>query len=147
MPLPKLSMGNVVARRVYMRVGTRSSVVIEIGTPQELTAEWKGWGCPVRITGLRGHPRTPRPVLALDSVQCLELALMYVEANLSTVASELALFDGRPGELFLPSFVPSYLPQPAQDRVNRAIEKEVRRVAATRRKRLGAHPSRRGTNM
>jgi hypothetical protein len=143
--VPNLSMGNVIARRVYTRVKGRSSVVIEIGTPQLLHGEWDCWGCPVRITGLGASSRTPRTILAEDAVQSLELALQYVRATLLPVADELS-WVGPPGELFLPFSVPGYLPVAAQKRIERSINQEARRVIdARRRTRSRAKPAR-GTN-
>jgi hypothetical protein len=85
----------------------------------------------------------PRPVLAADAVQSLELALQYARATLLPLASKLTWL-GTPGELFLPLSVPGYLPPAAQKRIERSIDLEVRRIIAARRKR--AKRSRRRTN-
>jgi hypothetical protein len=76
----------------------------------------------------------PRPVLAEDAVQSLELALQYVRVTLLPFASELAWL-GAPGELFLPLSVPGYFPVASQKRIERTIEQEGRRIIAARRKR------------
>ena len=138
-------MRTVIARRVYKRVSGRSSVVIEIGTPQKIDGEWDCWACPVRIKGLGARSGAPRPVFAEDAVQSLELALQYVRATLLPIARRL-VWLGQPGELFLPFAVPAYLPLTVQKRIERRIDQETKRMIAARRRRSRRKPSRRGTN-
>jgi len=77
--LPKLRMGRLIARRSYAwSEGRRSPVVLEIGTPRGVPG-WD-WACPVRITGIEGLTDRPRPILGIDALQTIELAMQYVLA-------------------------------------------------------------------
>ena len=43
------------------------------------------WACPVRITGIDWHTNKPRPILGIDALQTLELAMQYARATLMAV--------------------------------------------------------------
>ena len=75
--------GRCVARRLYytrLRSGRLRMVSVEIGTPAEVPGS--DWGCRVRIKGLSSP--IDRTVFGIDSIQALEVALMYSGKTLSS---------------------------------------------------------------
>jgi hypothetical protein len=124
-------MGRLVARRSYAwNDGRRSRVVLEIGAPRRVPG-WD-WACPVRITGLDGHPNQPEPVFGIDALQAFELTMQYARVTLSDLRPSLSWL-GAVGELGLPMSVPSYLPAASHARIEAAVDGEVKRFIAKRR--------------
>ncbi len=122
---PKLSLGQVIARRVF-RKGPKSHgrVVLEIGAPRRVQG-WD-WACPVRITGLTRKAETPRPIFGIDGLQALQLAMAFARARLGMVTPPL-VWLGELGELGLPRAIPEYLPPAARKRLESAIDQESKR--------------------
>jgi len=88
--------GQRVARRVYglrRRGRSPSRVTVEIGTPAAVPGS--DWGCRVRIRGL--SPRVDTTIFGIDSIQALELALVYSGSVLTSsrefVSGHLRLWD------------------------------------------------------
>jgi hypothetical protein len=124
-------MGRMMARRSYAwSDGRRSRVVLEIGAPRRVPG-WD-WACPVRITGLDGHPTQPEPVFGIDALQAFELTMQYARVTLAEARPSLSWF-GVVGELGLPMSVPGYLPAAFHARLEAAVERELKRFIARRR--------------
>src|SRR5438105_10551758 len=88
--------GRRVARRVYQvrsRSGPPRRVTLEIGTPARVPGS--DWGCRVRIHGL--SERVDKTIFGIDSIQALELALMYSGSALTSsrefLSGRLRLWD------------------------------------------------------
>ena|SRR5438067_10002240 len=77
--------GRRIAHRSYQarrRGGRRRTVIVEIGTPAAVPGS--DWGCRVRVRGL-SEP-IDQTIFGVDSLQALELGLMYSGAALSSSA-------------------------------------------------------------
>src|SRR5436309_7404215 len=112
--IPKLRMGRLIARRTYRRSNrARSRVVLEVGMPRKVPG-WD-WACPVRITGIDWHTNKPRPILGIDALQTLELAMQYARATLMAVKPPLFWLDSS-ADIGLSRTVPGYLPAVSQAR-------------------------------
>jgi hypothetical protein len=118
-------MGRPIARRTYRRSDrARSRVVLELGMPRKVPG-WD-WGCPVRITGIDWHPNQPRPILGIDALQTLELAMQYARATLMAVKPPLLWLDSD-ADIGLSRTVPSYLPTVSLARIDSVILRESKR--------------------
>jgi hypothetical protein len=124
-------MGRVIARRSYAwSDGRRARVVLEIGAPRRVPG-WD-WACPVRITGLDGHPNQPEPVFGIDALQAFELTLQYARVTLSQIRPSLSWL-GTVGFIGLPMSAPGYLSAASHARIEAAVDREVKRFMAKRR--------------
>src|SRR5438067_13327424 len=77
--------GRRIAHRSYQarrRGGRRRTVIVEIGTPAAVPGS--DWGCRVRVRGL--SESIDQTIFGVDSLQALELGLMYSGAALSSSA-------------------------------------------------------------
>jgi hypothetical protein len=84
------------------------------------------WACPVRITGIDWHSKQPRPIVGIDALQSLELAMQYARATLIAVTPPLAWL-GQIADIGLSRIVPGYLPAASRDRIEAGIVRESQR--------------------
>jgi hypothetical protein len=90
------------------------------------------WACPVRITGVSWLGRKPRLIYGIDAIQALELAMQSARAKLREVKPPVS-FLGSPGDVGISRTISSYLPAAFEARVDKAIEREWRRLARVKR--------------
>src|SRR5829696_6130864 len=119
--------GTPIAVRQLSLVPSGRPVTIELDTP---VARPSGeWICNYRIGGL-GRARAGR-VIGADGLQALLLAVGAVRRELDSFGGRLT-WDGEPGELGLPEFVPEFLGGAFRRRVEAMVrtetEREVRRL-------------------
>ena len=113
----------IAARRVY-KAASGKPVVVTLGVPHPVPGS--DWGCPVQITGLNTTWRRPRYVFGIDSFQALHLAMQGAGAVLESARQKLEWL-GETDDLGMPKFLP-WLPKPQQARLERVVERELRKL-------------------
>lgn len=94
----------------------------------------------MQVTGLDRSLSRPRFIFGIDGVQALHLAIQFASATLEASPHKLT-FLGQAGDLGFPRFLPT-LPKPQQDRLERMVERETRRIYAAAKRRAAGKPKR-----
>lgn len=120
------AIGRVAARRVFQTTSGKT-VTLTVGVPQKVPGEkWPTWRCAIRIEGLSTSLARPRFVFGVDALQALELGLICACAELESSDAQLTWL-GEPGDLGLPRHSLDSLPKSYKDRIEAAIERELKR--------------------
>jgi hypothetical protein len=101
-------------------------VVLTIGKPRPDPRPGGDWMCSVLIEGIPNGRR--RRVNGVDAVQALQMAMIYARHELDASGLPLTWLDGEPGDVDLPLPVPSCWGLEFQRKLERYMDREVKRL-------------------
>jgi hypothetical protein len=119
----------IAVRRYTVEGEPDREVVLALGKPRPYRGSASEWVCPVRIEGLPKPKR--RLIHGIDALQALQLAVEYARRTLDRSGLRLLwLPGGEPGDAGIPLPVPTAWGFAFQQRLERIVQQEVKRVTA-----------------
>jgi hypothetical protein len=113
----------VIAERVLSVVGEPDgTLVVRIGQPRP--SEPEGWACDFAVVGLEGGSGV---VYGVDSLQALQNAVDAARVTLKSSRLVCTWAGGVPGEVGLPRTVPTFEGSGFREKIERHIDRELRK--------------------
>jgi hypothetical protein len=135
-------LGRIIAAREFTaKSGKRSKrILVQIGTPYQVKTG--DWACPFRVTG--AGPQKQKRVFGIDAFQALQLVYQGIRKELEE-KKQTVTWEGVSLAAVLPRLIPHFGDEAFSARINRMIDRELRRYvkAAKRRVAREAKKSRR----
>jgi len=115
---------NPIAVRRYDVAGEPGrQIVLTIGKPRASRGDW---ACSVLIEGIPRERR--RLIYGVDAVQAMQLAMVYARHELDASGLSLTFMEGEPGDVDLPLPVTGCWGLEFQRKLERHMEREIKRL-------------------